>query len=157
MSIMGGVYRGTLYLVIVQNKAEPSNSGFERGEGICRFLGCTEDQFRHCRCSGLPCLKFVFTCSIRFTLIGIGSILNLIWNGGAAYVIWRTLSETELKMMLFTYCPVPRCARSKPWMWGERHRRGQLSSRQHCLPLDWVHLPPRPQPQPRDSGMSSLG
>jgi len=34
---------GVPYLIIVQNKAEASNSRFEWGEGICRFLYCTEE------------------------------------------------------------------------------------------------------------------
>ena len=84
---------GVSYLIIVQDKAEASNSRFEWGEGICRFLCCTEEQFGRGRCSGLPQPKFALICSIWFALAGTESILSPIENGGAVYIVCETYQK----------------------------------------------------------------
>ena len=134
MSIMDSVYQGVSYLIIVEKKAESSNSGFERGEGICRLLRCTEDHFCCCRCSGLPHLKCVFIWSIGFTVIGIRSISNLIENCGAAYVVWRILSEVELKINRSRTVRLPD-------MRSRRRRRGGTDiEKGNFLPIDVTPL-----------------
>ena len=106
------------YLAIVEDKAEAPNYRFEWRENICRFLRSTEEKFGCGRCSGPPLLESVLICGVWFTLVGTGSILGL--TGGAVFVVWRDLSEAELKIMLFAYSLVPRYAGSKVWPWGDR-------------------------------------
>ena len=79
--------KGVSYLIIIKNKTEASNNRFEWREGICRFLHCMEQQFGCHRHSRLPRLKFILICSAWFTLARIKTILDLIRNGRASYVI----------------------------------------------------------------------
>jgi len=79
-----------LYLKIVHNIAETTNYRFEWGEGICRFLCPTEEQFGSGRCNRLPLLEFIPIRSVWLILARTKGILGLIGNGRVICSVWGT-------------------------------------------------------------------